>query len=83
MTFTSLEHQLHFKGFPGGTSGKESACQCRRCKRCGFDLWVGEITLEKKMATHSSIFAPKLLLTEKPDGLQFMGLQSPDMIEHA
>ena len=19
-------------GFPGGTSGKESACQCRRCK---------------------------------------------------
>ena len=35
------------------------------------------------MATHSSIFAPKLLLTEKPDGLQFMGLQSPDMIEHA
>ena len=24
-------------GFPGGTSGKESACQCRRCKRCRFD----------------------------------------------
>ena len=24
-------------GFPGGISGKESACQCRRCKRCGFD----------------------------------------------
>ena len=20
-------------GFPGGTSGQESACQCRRCKR--------------------------------------------------
>ena len=24
-------------------SGKESACQCRRCKRHGFDPWVGKI----------------------------------------
>ena len=24
-------------GFPGGTSGKESACQCRRCKSCGLN----------------------------------------------
>ena len=24
-------------GFPGGTSGKESTCQCRRCQRHGFD----------------------------------------------
>ena len=27
-------------GFPGGTSGKEPACQCRRHKRRGFDPWV-------------------------------------------
>ena len=26
--------------FPGGTSGKEPACQCRRPKRCRFDPWV-------------------------------------------
>ena len=26
--------------FPGGPSGKEPACQCRRCKRCRFDPWV-------------------------------------------
>ena len=26
--------------FPGGSSGKESVCQCRRPKRCGFDPWV-------------------------------------------
>ena len=32
-----------YLGFPGGTSGKEPACQCRRHKRCGFDPWVGEI----------------------------------------
>ena len=30
-------------GFPGGSDGKESACQCSKYKRCGFDLWVGKI----------------------------------------
>ena len=30
-------------GFPSGTSGKESTCRCRRCKRHGFDPWVGKI----------------------------------------
>ena len=30
-------------GFPGGTSGKEPACQCRRLKRCGFDPWFKKI----------------------------------------
>ena len=31
------------KGLPGWCSGKESACQCMRCKRCGFNPWVGKI----------------------------------------
>ena len=30
-------------GFQGGTSGKESTCQCRRCKRRRFDAWVWKI----------------------------------------
>ena len=30
-------------GFPGGTSGKEFACQCRRHKRHGLNPWVGKI----------------------------------------
>ena len=30
-------------GLPGGASGKEPACQCRRHKRRGFDPWVGSI----------------------------------------
>ena len=29
------------QGFPGGISGKESACQCRRFKK--FDPWVGKM----------------------------------------
>ena len=31
------------KGFPGGISGKESTCQCKRYKRHGFSPWVGKI----------------------------------------
>jgi len=30
-------------GFPSGASGKEPACQFRRCKRCEFDPWTGKI----------------------------------------
>jgi len=33
---------LHFlmTGFPGGASGKEPTCQCRRCKRCRLNPWA-------------------------------------------
>ena len=31
------------RDFPGGASGKEPACHCRRCKRRGFDPWVRKI----------------------------------------
>ena len=30
-------------GLPGGASDKEPACHCSRCKRHGFDPWVGKI----------------------------------------
>ena len=42
-------------GFLGGTSGKESACQCRICKSCTFDPWFGKIPWSRKWQTHSSI----------------------------
>ena len=29
-------------------SGKESACQCRRCKKWGFNPWIGKIPWRKK-----------------------------------
>ena len=59
-------------GFPGGSDGKESACQCRGH---GFDPCVGKIPLEKETATHSSILACRIPCTEDPGGLQSMGLQ--------
>ena len=40
--FGSLQSST-IRGFPDGTSAKEPACQSRRCKRRGFDPWVGKI----------------------------------------
>ena len=37
------------QGFPSGASGKESACQCRRCKRLGFALWAWKIPWRKAL----------------------------------
>ena len=50
--FTSwATREAHFQSIPvhfllssGGASGKEPVCQCRRCKRCGFDPWVRKIS---------------------------------------
>ena len=36
------------KGFPGGASDKEPACQCRRLKRHHLDPWVGKIPWRRK-----------------------------------
>ena len=33
---------------PWWHSGKESACQCRRCKRHGFNCWIGKIPWSRK-----------------------------------
>ena len=38
-------------------SGKEPACQCRRCKRHGFDPWVGKIPWRRARSL-SPIFLP-------------------------
>ena len=53
-------------GSPGGSDGKESACQCRRCKGGGFDPWVGKIPLKEEMATHSNMLAWRIPWTEEP-----------------
>ena len=44
-------------GFPGGTSGKEPSCQCRRHKRCGFNPWVGKI-LWRRAWQPTPVFLP-------------------------
>ena len=60
------------RGFPGGASDKEPACQSRRHKRCGFDPWVGKIPWRRAF---SSILSWRIPRTEEPGGLQSVGLQ--------
>ena len=60
-------------GFPGGSDGKESACQCRRCE---FDPWVGMIPRE---GNGTMLFLPgkshgqKNLAGYSPRGLKRVG----------
>ena len=64
-----------FLAFPGVSSGKEPACQCRGHKRCGFDPWVGKIPLEEGTANQHSILVWRIPWTEETRRLWFIGLQ--------
>ena len=61
-------------GFPGGSVVKNlpasAGIQEMQVQSLGW-----EDTLEKEMATHSSIVALEIPWTEEPGGLQCMGLQ--------
>ena len=57
---------FNYSNSSGGSVLKEFACQCRS----GLDPRVGQILLEKEMATHSNIPAWEILWTEKPGRLQ-------------
>ena len=59
-------------GFPGGSDGKESACNTGDWISIpGLGRFPGE-----SMTTHSSIFAWIIPWTEEPGGLQSIGSQS-------
>ena len=64
-----LRHVPNAVGFPGGSVRKESACNV---EELGLIPRLGR-SLEKGMATHSSILAWKIPWTEEPGGLQSMG----------
>ena len=57
-------------GFPGGASGREPNCQCRRRRRCGFSPCVGKIPWRKS----GSPLQDPCLETPKDGGAR--GLQS-------
>ena len=63
---------LHM-GFPGGTSGKEPACQCRRHKRRGFDPWVGKQPLRRKQQL-TPVFLPGESLGQRTLVVQLLRL---------
>ena len=57
-------------GFPDGSAGKESTCQCRICRKHRFDPWLG-----KEMVTHSNTLAWRIPRIEEPGVIQSMGSQ--------
>ena len=64
-------------GLPGGSDGKESACNTR-----DLNSTPGlEDPLEKGMATHSSILAWRIPWTEEPGGCSPWGRQELDTTE--
>ena len=58
-------------GFPGGSGGKESACSAGNLS---LIPGLGR-SLEKEVATHSSILAWRIPQTEEPGWLQSIGSQ--------
>ena len=63
-------------GFPGGASGKEPTCQCRRYKRLGFDPWVGKIPWRRTWQPTPVFFPAESPWTEEPSRLQSIGSPS-------
>jgi len=46
--FSSFAGGLRGLGPINGKDGLPRWCQCRRCKRCGFDSWVEKIPWRRK-----------------------------------
>ena len=74
MKILSLTNTTTSLGSPGGASGKEPTCQCRRQETQVRSLGQ-EDALEEGMTSHSGILAWRIPWTEKPGGLQSMGFQ--------
>ena len=62
-------------GLPGGASGKEPACQCRRHKGRGFSLWVGMIPWRRAWLPTPVFLSGESPWMEQPCGLQSLGSQ--------
>ena len=69
------------EGFPGGSVVKNPPASAGEAETWGRSLGQ-EDPQKKEMATHSSIPAWRIPWTEEPGGLQSMGSQSLDVIEH-
>ena len=66
--------QRSLAAVPGGASGKEPACQCRKYNETQVQFLGWEDPLEEGMATHFSIPAWRIPRTEEPGMLQSIEL---------
>ena len=70
-----------YMGFPRWHSGKESACQCRRCKRHEFDPWVGKIPWRRAWQPTPVFLPGESHGQRRLVGYSLRGLRESDMTE--
>ena len=73
--FHSFYSPIAVLRLPGGTSGKEPACQCSRHKRPGFCPGVGKISWRRAWQPTAVFLPGKIPWTEEPGWLQSVGSQ--------
>ena len=79
---TELNWKGFFSGFPHGAGGKESACQCRRYKRRGFDPWVSKIPWGRAWQP-TLVFLPGESHGQRsPVGYSLQGCKESNTTEH-
>jgi len=69
----SLPKHILGNGLPRWFSGKESVCQCKRCRRYEFRPRDGKIPWRRKWHPIPVFLPRKIPWTEEPDRLQSMG----------
>ena len=67
----------------GGVNGKESACQCRRHKRCGFNPWVRKIPWRRAWQSISVFLPGESHRQRSLEGYSPQGYKESDMTEAA
>ena len=71
-----------FSGLSRWHSGEEPICQCRRCKRHGFDPWVRKISWNRKWQP-TPVFLPGRFRGQRClTGYSPWGGKESDMTEH-
>ena len=70
------------KGASRWLNGKESTCQCMRCRRYGFDPWVRKIPWKRKWQP-TVVFLPRKFYGQRIFvGYRPWGYKESDMCEH-
>ena len=69
-------------GLPRWGSGKESACQCKRCKGRWFDAWVGKMPWGRKWQPIPLLLPGKFHEQGSLAGYSTRGCKEPDVTEH-
>ena len=74
---------LSYWGLPRWFIGKETVCQCRGCRRCGFDSWFGKIPWIRKWQLTPVFLPGKFHGQRSLVGYSPWGCKESDTTEHA